>query len=79
MVDAFRGRGAMQLESDPDKLFGGAVGELTQRGDLTDRVGPIQTVGDGFPDPFQKAALAYHWNAVAACSAQFVGRSPIVQ
>jgi hypothetical protein len=41
------------------KLLDGAVGELAQHDDLTDRVSPIQGVGDGFPDPLAKTALAY--------------------
>jgi Rap1a immunity proteins len=66
-------------QPEPDKLINGAAGELAQRGNLVGRIGPMQTVRDRFPDPFEKAALAYHWNAVAACSAQLVGWSTIIQ
>src|SRR5262249_2439412 len=66
-------------QAELDKLINGAVGELAQRSNLTGRVGPMQTVGDCFPDPLEKAALAYHWNPIAARSGQLVRWSAVIQ
>ena len=65
--------GCTEREKDP------AENKLAQCGDLTSRVGPIQTVRDSFPDPLEKAALAYHWNPIAARPGQLVRWSAVIR
>ena len=66
-------------QPEPHKLINGAAEEVAQGGDLIGRVGPVQAVRDRLPGPFEKATFAYHRNAVAARSAQLVGRPAIIQ
>ena len=66
-------------QPEPNKLINGAAGEFAQRGNLLSRIGPVQTIGNRFPDPFEKTAFADHRNAVTACPAQLVRWPTIIQ
>src|SRR6516165_2839589 len=53
--------------------------QVAQRGNLIDRVSLMDGVRDGLADPFEKAALTRHWNAISIRATKLVRRTTVVQ